>query len=117
MKTLVTLPSIVEAEVLVSKLKADGIDAEIPDRHTINMGPHLTPVLGGIRVAIPDEDWERASQILRETTPLTEGEMPPKGAVLTTRTRLTSLTLLTVELAGVAVLIYFIVMSFFGKDH
>lgn len=55
-----------EAEVLAARLRAFGINAELPDRYTASNNPFLTPALGGIRVMVADEDLEEALRILNE---------------------------------------------------
>lgn len=59
-----------EAQFLVSVLAADGIDARVPDEFTLGSRPHLALALGGVRVIVPESDFERADEILRAVLPL-----------------------------------------------
>jgi hypothetical protein len=63
-KLLSTANSLLEAELLVTRLRAHNIEAEIPDRHTAGINPLLTPVMGGVRITVHEEDWPKAFQIL-----------------------------------------------------
>ena len=66
MKTrlLVTVYSPVEADLLVSRLVDEGIDAHLENRQLLGMIPIWTVALGGIRVIVPEDQYESATLLL-----------------------------------------------------
>lgn len=64
MKQLYVASTLVEADLIVARLAAAGIAAQIPDRHTAAMAPHLITVLGGVRIMVADEDLAAAQKII-----------------------------------------------------
>ena len=68
-KLLTTANSLLEAELIVTRLRAHNINADIPDRHTVGINPLLTPVMGGVRITVFEEDWPAAFQILNAPEP------------------------------------------------
>ena len=65
MKTLATISTLNHAFILRSMLEANDIPAFIPDENTCQ-GDWEINALGGVRVQIPEEFWERAKIILAE---------------------------------------------------
>ena len=53
-----------EAAFLQSVLEAAGIDATIPNEHTLGVQPLYAPLLGGVRVLVRRENLERAREVL-----------------------------------------------------
>jgi hypothetical protein len=53
-----------EAHLVVSVLAADGIEAVLPDAHTLGARPELAAALGGVRVLVRASDVERARDVL-----------------------------------------------------
>ena len=47
-----------------SVLEGDGIDAYVPDEHTVSVDPALATALGGIRVMVRASDESRAREVL-----------------------------------------------------
>jgi hypothetical protein len=72
MKILTKVSSLLEAEMIVAKLQAFGVEAEIPDRITVSNLPYLTPMLGGIRILVPAEKLIIAEEILAQQIPESE---------------------------------------------
>ena len=65
-----------EAWVIVSKLRAYGIDAFLPDGMTIGCNVPWMTALGGIRIMVPFSDAPIAHELILETAPPTEDEAP-----------------------------------------
>ena len=66
-ETLVTVRScnwLHEAEFVKSVLAAEGIDADIPDEHTMGVQPLYGAAIGGVRVRVRPEDFARATEAL-----------------------------------------------------
>ncbi len=53
-----------EAEFLKSVLDAAGIDATIPDEHTLAINPGYVPMFGGVRLLVRHRDRQQADQVL-----------------------------------------------------
>lgn len=63
MKTLTSFADLMEAQLLRSRLESSGIPAFVRDE---NMSALATYAMGGVRVEVADEDFDRASQMLTE---------------------------------------------------
>lgn len=61
-----------EALFLRSVLEAAGIESLIPNEHTLNAQPLYANMLGGVRVLVRSEDFERAKEILESASPPAE---------------------------------------------
>ena len=62
-----------EAQFLKSVLESAGIDAMVPDEHTLGAQPFYAPMLGWVRVLVRAGDLERAREILDSTAPPVPG--------------------------------------------
>jgi hypothetical protein len=54
----------VEAHMLQSRLQAYGVPAVVTDAHIVGTNPFLTMAVGGVRVLVPESDFERAREIV-----------------------------------------------------
>jgi hypothetical protein len=66
LKTLRSYQSLIEAEGARSYLEAHGIEAQLPDRHSLYQQPHLIGVLGGARLQVPESQYEEAEELLQQ---------------------------------------------------
>lgn len=66
-----------EAEFVKSVLAVEGIEADIPDEHTMSVQPLYGAAIGGVRVRVRSEDFARATAALAAVLeiPLTD---PPQ---------------------------------------
>jgi hypothetical protein len=53
-----------EAELVRSVLASAGIEAEIPNEHTLGVQPLYAQALGGVRVLVRRADFDRAMEVL-----------------------------------------------------
>lgn len=53
-----------DALFVKSVLEGDGIDAFVPDEHTLSVDPALGAALGGVRVQVRTSDAERARRVI-----------------------------------------------------
>ena len=53
-----------EAQVLRSRLDADGVSAFVVDANLVQANPFLSGVIGGVRVLVPQSDLARAQEIV-----------------------------------------------------
>ncbi len=65
MKTLTSFADLMEAQLLRSRLESSGIPAFVCDE---NMSSLAAYAMGGVRVEVADEDFDRATQMLAEET-------------------------------------------------
>ena len=63
MKTLASFADLMEAQLLRSRLESSGIPALVCDE---NMSSLATFAMGGVRVEVADEDFDRATQMMAE---------------------------------------------------
>jgi len=54
----------IEAHMLQSRLQADGVLAVVADAQLVGNNPFLTLALGGVRVLVPESQFERACEIV-----------------------------------------------------
>ena len=55
----------VDAQLLQSRLEAEGVPAVVADDHIVQTNPFLTMAVGGVRVLVPESQVERAREIAR----------------------------------------------------
>jgi hypothetical protein len=72
MKTLTAFSKPIEAQMLVARLEGSGIRAFIRDEYTITNDWFYSNALGGVRVDVADEDYERAKEVLSLTPDVSE---------------------------------------------
>ncbi len=53
-----------DALFVKSVLEGDGIDAFVPDEHTVSLDPGLIAALGGVRVQVRAADADRARHVI-----------------------------------------------------
>ncbi|MFM7839478.1 MAG: DUF2007 domain-containing protein [Chitinophagaceae bacterium] len=54
----------VEAHLQLQRLEAEGIRAVLQDEYTVTIDPALSHAVGGIKIMVPETQWERASRLL-----------------------------------------------------
>lgn len=83
-RLLVTVYSPLDADLLVSRLVDEGIDAKLENRQTLGVIPIWTVALGGIRVVVPEHQYDAARVLLEklnageDALPDDESEKCPK---------------------------------------
>jgi hypothetical protein len=70
MKTLVTYGDPMEAQLLRARLEGSGIVAHVFDENTATLASYA---IGGVRVEVADEDYERAMELLLDDSPTKAG--------------------------------------------
>ena len=60
MKTLTTVLWLNEADALCLALEREGIAVFLPDQFSAQANPFLSGAMGGIRVQVEDDDYEKA---------------------------------------------------------
>ena len=64
------------AEIILGRLKANGIDCYIADGNTIGSNPLYTQALGGVKIKIFEHDLEKCHAILAQDEALNVDELP-----------------------------------------
>jgi hypothetical protein len=62
--TLKSFNTTIEAHLARGMLESEGVEAVIRDEHTISIRPYLSQALGGVRLDVLEEDFERARELL-----------------------------------------------------
>jgi len=64
MVTIATFDTIIEANIIMGRLQAEGVPCWLADEHIVQTDMLYSPAIGGIKLQV-DEDWEeRARQII-----------------------------------------------------
>jgi hypothetical protein len=86
-KTVASLSSLIEAQVVRSKLQSYGFEVRIPDEHALSMGRGASLNRdGSVLVQVEAERWDEASQILEADDSL-ESDLTLKDTGSTIRDR------------------------------
>lgn len=65
-KVIATFPYSTEAQITKSKLEAEGITVMLLDEKTIDSDPLISQAIGGVKLLVSDDDFEKAVQIYNE---------------------------------------------------
>jgi Putative prokaryotic signal transducing protein len=63
-----------EAQFFRSVLESAGIDALIPDEHTLSVQPMYGAALGGVRLLVHAEDLQQAAELLANASAAADNE-------------------------------------------
>lgn len=63
MKTVASFSKPMDAHMLRAKLEGSGIAAYVRDEHMVTLDWLASNAIGGVKVDVADEDYERALQI------------------------------------------------------
>ena len=73
MQTVATFLMPQDAHIAYSILRDAGIDAAIRDDRTIQMNWLWSHAIGGVKIDVPDEDYEDALELLKPVNPPEDG--------------------------------------------
>jgi hypothetical protein len=68
-KVLTTFPYSTEAQITKSKLDSEGISVMLLDEKTIDSDPLISQAIGGVKLLVADDDFEKALEIFNEIRP------------------------------------------------
>lgn len=54
------------ANILLTRLQSDGVESYLMDENTVTIDPLLSNAIGGIKLMVPEEQWETAIALLRQ---------------------------------------------------
>ena len=77
MVVLASYPTIWEAEIVVGRLQAEGIDAQLRDQHIVSTNWLYSNAVGGVKVMVPHDQLEMARSILEAPIEEYEEDTPP----------------------------------------
>jgi len=63
---LATFPYSTEAQITKSKLEAEGLSVMLLDEKTIDSDPLISQAIGGVKLLVSNDDFEKALQIYNE---------------------------------------------------
>ncbi|MEH6534837.1 MAG: DUF2007 domain-containing protein [Psychroserpens sp.] len=66
---LTTFPYSTEAQITKSKLEAEGISVMLLDEKTIDSDPLISQAIGGVKLLVANDDFEKALNIYNEIRP------------------------------------------------
>lgn len=64
MKTLAAFTAPMDAHLLIARLQGSGINAYARDEHMVTLDWAASNAVGGVKVDVADEDYERALEIM-----------------------------------------------------
>ena len=64
MRTLATFNKPIDAHMLIARLQGSGVAAFARDEHMISLDWLASNAIGGVKVDVADEDYERAREIM-----------------------------------------------------
>ncbi len=67
MKTVATFFWLDQAYMARAALEGSGIRAFIPDEYAVSTRPLIENALGGVRLQVEDEDYDRAKEFLKSS--------------------------------------------------
>lgn len=68
MKTIAAFSKPIDAQLLVARLGGSGITAYMRDENMITLDWLVSNAIGGVKVDVGDEDFERALEVMNEET-------------------------------------------------
>ncbi|MFD2916768.1 putative signal transducing protein [Psychroserpens luteus] len=68
-KVLTAFPYSTEAQITKSKLESEGITVMLLDEKTVDSDPLISQAIGGVKLLVADDDFEKALQIYNEIRP------------------------------------------------
>jgi hypothetical protein len=118
---LVTVASFgtpLQANILASRLEADGVQCFLADAETIGLHGLLANAVGGVKIQVRESDGPRAAAILRENSPSATRPCPRCGSRDVRRKGLSLLAgILAVLTLGVLALFFPVVWSCRACSH
>jgi hypothetical protein len=75
MKTLASFSQPMGAHLLRARLESNGIASYIRDENMIAVDWMLSNAIGGVKVDVADEDYERALEMIETESPQTDADV------------------------------------------
>ena len=65
----------IDAHILLGRLEEEGIVCWLKDENTVTINPIWTGAVGGIKLMVARDQWERAAQLLQQFTETKKGRL------------------------------------------
>lgn len=56
----------ISAHLMMGRLKEESITCFLKDEHSVTIGPFLSNIIGGIKLMVPESEFEKALELLNE---------------------------------------------------
>ena len=56
----------ISAHLMMGRLKEESITCFLKDEHSVTIGPFLSNIIGGIKLMVPESEFERALELLNQ---------------------------------------------------
>ena len=63
-----------EAQIFCGKLESEGIEVYLRDNHIVDSNPIWSNAVGGVKLFVKEEDFEKANEILSTVSPYSVDE-------------------------------------------
>lgn len=63
-RQLTSFDNYLYANILLSRLKEEGFDCYLKDENTVTIDPLLSPAIGGMKLMVREDEFQRASALL-----------------------------------------------------
>lgn len=56
----------ISAHIMMGRLKEESITCFLKDEHSVTIGPFLSNIIGGIKLMVPEAEFEKALELLNQ---------------------------------------------------
>lgn len=56
----------ISAHIMMGRLKEESITCFLKDEHSVTIGPFLSNIIGGIKLLVPESEFEKALELLNQ---------------------------------------------------
>jgi len=56
----------ISAHLMMGRLKEESITCFLKDEHSVTIGPFLSNIIGGIKLLVPESEFEKALELLNQ---------------------------------------------------
>ena len=56
----------ISAHIIMGRLKEESITCFLKDEHSVTIGPFLSNIIGGIKLLVPESEFEKALELLNQ---------------------------------------------------
>jgi len=63
---LCSFDNYITANIVLGMLQEEGINCHLKDEYTVTIDPLLSPAIGGMKIMVYEQQFERAKELLQE---------------------------------------------------
>lgn len=56
----------ISAHIMMGRLKEESVTCFLKDEHSVTIGPFLSNIIGGIKLMVPESEFEKALELLNQ---------------------------------------------------